>query len=362
MNIGERLKIARETIGYILEQVEEKTGIGVSSLSEFENSKREPKFSQLSKLAEIYHKPIDFFFSEEIPIKEILLWRDKPKLYKETEELFKELCLQYHNLELLTNERKKACLPFAKVDQTISSFEDVKSLALNTHKEFELGSIPNAALKQILEEKYYIKIFYLDFDGSAISTVSPIFGPAILLNRKNKSWRRNYDLAHELFHLLTWNSFRANGSNILTEREGPFADIFASILLLPEAPLLERLRGMVQNNKISFAPAMLDDLAREFGVSFEALLWRIKNIYGLDETKTREYIEKVKMLQLKPRPSDTPDELPERYCALAQRALKQGKLSFLQFAKYMRISYKKAQEYLTEDEDFTDEKISIPVA
>ena len=63
----------------------------------------------------------------------------------------------------------------------------------------------------------------------------------------------------------------------------------------------------------------------------------------------------------KPRKSDKPDTLPERYCDLAQRALRDGKLSTIQFAKYMGISYKKAQEYLTDDEDFKDEKITIPV-
>ena len=34
----------------------------------------------------------------------------------------------------------------------------------------------------------------------------------------------------------------------------------------------------------------------------------------------------------------------------------------MQFSRYMGISYRKAQEYLVDDEDFTDEKISISVA
>ena len=53
MDIGNRLKIARKAIGYKQQKVSELTDIGVSSLSEFENNEREPKFSQLSKLAEI---------------------------------------------------------------------------------------------------------------------------------------------------------------------------------------------------------------------------------------------------------------------------------------------------------------------
>ena len=47
MNIGNRLKIARKTIGYNLEKASEKSGIGQSSISEFENGKREPHIINL---------------------------------------------------------------------------------------------------------------------------------------------------------------------------------------------------------------------------------------------------------------------------------------------------------------------------
>ena len=64
MQIGERLRIAREAIGLTLEQAANESRIGASSLSEFENNKREPKFSYLSKLADIYRRPVEFFFAE----------------------------------------------------------------------------------------------------------------------------------------------------------------------------------------------------------------------------------------------------------------------------------------------------------
>ena len=63
MEIGKRLKKARKDIGYTLKKVASESDIGESSLSDFENSKREPKFYQLSKLAEIYRKPVEFFFA-----------------------------------------------------------------------------------------------------------------------------------------------------------------------------------------------------------------------------------------------------------------------------------------------------------
>jgi hypothetical protein len=91
------------------------------------------------------------------------------------------------------------------------------------------------------------------------------------------------------------------------------------------------------------------------------MVYRIAYLYKLKDTE--KFLAAAKQLAKlhKPRESDKVETLPERYCDLAQRALRDGRLSLMQFAKYMGVSYKKAQEYLTEDEDFTDEKISIPV-
>jgi len=366
MNIGERLKIARKAIGYTQEQVAEKAGISTSAICDFENG-REPKFSQLSKLAEIYHKSVEFFFSETIPAEPILLWRSSPANEtdrKKVEAEFKELCEQYYKLEVLTEELRDVRLPEPDCkDSNGFQFRDACSLAHKTAKEFSLGDIPSSSLKRILEEKYYIKIFHFPFEGSAVSAVDQ-FGRAILLNssESTKEWRRNYDLAHELFHLLTWDVFRKKTEGCTpSSSEEKLANAFASALLMPDESLKDKIRRYSDNaEQITFDK--LDDIAREFGVSLEALLIRLHYIYGKkDESETKRYIEIARRYK-KPRISSTPDKLPERYCALAERALREGKLSLMQFAKFMGIPYKKAQEYLTEDEDFTDEKISISVA
>lgn len=366
MDIGERLKIARTSIGYTLEKAEQESGIGKSSLSEFENSKREPKFSQLSKLAEVYRKTIEFFLTNERPAENVMLWREKPGIKGEkgkTGAEFEQLCEQYRRLEILMDEVKEPKLPAPDITEPEKfDYDQAESFAKRVQRLFRLGDIPVASLKRILEEIYYVKIFYLHFSGSAISTVSEEFGPAILLNAKNKQWRRSYDLAHELFHLLTWDIFRSK-SKVESEYESKLANTFASRLLMPEESIKDRVKASVNNEgQISFD--QLDDIAREFDVSLAALIYRIASIYKFEKKDTTKYINSVEkyLTFLKPRPSYEPNKLPERYCDLAQRALREGKLSLMQFAKYMGISYRKAQEYLTEDEDFTDEKIPISVA
>lgn len=366
MNIGKRLKIARNAIGYTLERVSQDSGIGQSSINEFEHDKREPKFSQLSKLADVYKKKIEFFLTDKPIIEKVMLWRDKPSAKEEkkkTEEEFYQLCERYCDLEILMDEVRQPKLPVSDITEPERfDYDQAELFAKKVQEKFRLGDVPIASLKQILEEMYYIKIFYLDFPGSAISTVSEEFGPAILLNAKNKQWRRSYDLAHELFHLLTWDIFRSK-SKTESEHENKLANAFASRLLMPEESIKERVKESVDDEgRISLD--RLDDIAREFDVSLMALIYRIATIFRLKKEETERYHNAAEkyMKFLKSRQSYEPNKLPERYCDLALRALREGKLSLMQFAKYMGISYRRAEEYLTDDEDFTDEKVSISIA
>lgn len=368
MTLGDRLKLARESIGYKQEQVAEKSGIGISSLSEFENDKREPRFSQLSKLAEVYRRTIDFFLREDSVPEGLMLWRDKPEdlAAKEAEAQFRQYCEQFHRLEQLMGEVRLKSLPAPEVTTADElSFGIVNTFAHNIINELRLGERPALSLQKALEEDYSIKIFHLCFEGSAISVKSEFFGAAILLNKSNhcKAWRRHYDLAHELFHLLTWDLFRKDLKDVPTDREEKLANAFASRLLLPTDSIKPKIDALLSKHK-SLNLQSLDIIAREFGVSLEALLWRLVYLYNVSPDKVLEYIEKSKHLSAEwpARNSDQPDELPERYCSLAIRALRAGRLSLMQFAKYMNMSYRDAQKYLPEEEGASDEEISISVA
>ena len=138
MDIGRRLKIAREAIGYTLKKASQESEIGESSISEFENSKREPKFSQLSKLAEVYRKTIEFFLIDKLPAENQMLWRETPSTYEEmkkTEAEFQQLCEQYRNLEAVMDEIKDTELPELHIKAKEFSYKHAKRLAEKTKKE-----------------------------------------------------------------------------------------------------------------------------------------------------------------------------------------------------------------------------------
>lgn len=62
-----------------LDDVESRTSVGASTLSEFENDKREPRLPQLKELADLYCRATSFFLDDGPLPQEIVLWRQKPK-------------------------------------------------------------------------------------------------------------------------------------------------------------------------------------------------------------------------------------------------------------------------------------------
>ena len=371
MGIADRLSHARSRLGLTLAQVEELTGIGKSSLSEFEHGKREPSLSQLQALAAAYRRSVAFFLAEgEIP-QETVLWREKPvKGCEDIEAKFLRLCEQYYNLEVWSDEVVPLCLvPVAAVRPGSFSYTQAESLAKAVRDQLELGDRPGLSLLSVLEEVCGIKVFHLEFEptGTAASTRSDAFGAAVLLNAGNVRWRRNFDLAHELFHLLTWAVFRAQrgGQTSLAAdpQEEKLANVFASHLLLPAEAVRNAFGAKVRDGKMGFAE--IYDIARQFDVSAEAVLWRLFKLKLLAGTASADDARSIaqRLTEMsatyEERRDAKPPKWPERYQCLAAKALRSGSISIGRFAEYVEISRQAAMRYV--EQEPTDGQ-EVPVA
>lgn len=368
MPVSQRLKNERKRIGLTLSEVAKRTGIGQSSLSEYEAGKREPRVAQLQLLAEVYRRSISFFLTEGEPAPEVVLWRKRPDdaVAADIEGQFLRLCEQYHNLEVWCVERRPCELPVASGIAADFNYREAEKLAYEVRAKLKLGDRPGQSLLPVLEEVCGVKLFHLSFEpsGTAASSVNDAFGAAVLLNAKNVRWRRNFDLAHELFHLLTWNVFRTqdNGDGIVaSEREESLANCFASNLLMPADVTRLAVNDVVKDDKVGF-----DDLfaiARQFDVSVEALLWRIHLLYRCKDEDTRNIIERYQAFApfWEEREKDEPPMRPARFVALAVKALQQGQLSQGRFAEYMGITRREAMS-IAEQEAPTDEEVALPSA
>lgn len=357
MSLGERLRIARQSVGLTLEQVAEKSGLGVSSLSEFETAKREPRLSQLSILGRIYLRSVGYFLSDSPVHQDVVLWRSKPPESEAriVSSRFRELCERFHNLEVWCEEESNHRLPSVPGTPEHLGYPHAEALASHFRKELELGARPGCELLRVLEEVCHVKVFHLEFQptGAAASTISPTFGAAILLNALNSRWRRNFDLAHELFHLLTWNLFRVSskdaGQDSASEHEEKLATCFARNLLMPREAVLEALSG--QNLDGGIPPGAVGALARQFDVSMEAVLWHLQLVLGRSEAETKTDIQALKTASrsYEERTDDRPSKLPRRFEALALRAFLESRMSIGRYAEYVGVSRQQAAKLLEDD-------------
>jgi Zn-dependent peptidase ImmA (M78 family)/DNA-binding XRE family transcriptional regulator len=357
--LGRRLRERREWLNLKQAELADATEIGISSISEFENGKREPTVSQLKRLAAALGTDVAQLLSVEEPQVEAVRWRERPANAERIEARFLKLCRQYRDLERWAGEENPVQL--RKAERFPSNRTEAAALARQVQGEMQLGDRPGLVLRRRLEDDYALKTFNLRVEpsGTAACTAGPEYGFAILLNALNSPARRTFDLAHELFHLLTWD---VTNADIPTETEEKLADCFAATLLLPEGALRDAVDRRVKDQKLSIANVC--ELARDFGVSIDALIWRMHNVYGWsDPEETKARINRARSLAtpysaLTADTSEDTSELPERYKTLAIQALRSGEISTGRFAEYMGLRRWEAMKYA--DEALGDETISLP--
>jgi XRE family transcriptional regulator, fatty acid utilization regulator len=357
--IGKRLRERREQLKMTQSELSGKAGVGISSLSEFENGKREPTLSQLKKLADSLGTDVARFLAPEEARLDAVRWRERPADAELVEARFLKLCRQYRDLEQWAGEEEPVQL--RKPARFPATRSEAAALARQVRGEMQLGDRPGLVLQRKLEDDYALKTFHLRVEpsGTAACTAAPEYGLAVLLNPLNSRARRTFDLAHELFHLLTWNVPVPPSA---ADMEESLADCFASALLLPDSALREAVERRIQNQRMSVAN--LCELARDFSVSIDALIWRLQNVYNWrDPVATRTLIDRARSV-ITPYRAFTADadeaasELPERYKALALQALRSGEISTGRFAEYMGLRRWEAMKFA--DEALGDEGISLP--
>lgn len=373
------LKKERESLDLTLKEVSERLGFNnYQTLSSIEAGERKVKAWEVAKLAEIYGRSIDYFLNLEPPAKEArILWRS-PEVSpqkKIIERQFISICEHYQNLLRILGESDfpKTELKFSIDKHTLltqNAFKYIEDLASNYILILKLGARPACSLSKILEEEMGIKVIFLPMnsDISGGSTIDDKFGMAILINANDAPWRRNFDLAHEFFHIITWGNFTPEeiyvdeaGGKSKVER---LADVFASSLLLPEEDIRKEFEARINNKSVSYLD--LVEIARDFDVSIEALLWRLVNLGLLKKEKIREELEKgiIKDIDRKHRYTDWSEKdkpyLSTKYILLAIKAFHLGKISKGKLAEYVGEKYSSIPSFLKkygydENEDYSIE-------
>ncbi|MHC9538282.1 MAG: ImmA/IrrE family metallo-endopeptidase [Vulcanimicrobiota bacterium] len=259
----------------------------------------------------------------------------------EIDKKIRNSCAQYRFLEELLRTNSYTRFPEEPID-SIRRKCDVDNLAVKISNLLKLGDRPAYSLQKILEFDHGVKILFYPFsEGSAVSLVDPDIGYVIVVNSNEAPWRRNYDIAHELFHLMTWKATVQqcqDKEQCSGEIEGK-AERFASVLLLPEGEVRKEINERIASQG-EITHSDISDIAQSFGISVQALCYRMAHLNFIKWEKAHELAQDKELLQTCRRKRVKEKQAkpePERFYSLAVRCLRKGLISRGRFAEIVEI-------------------------
>jgi Zn-dependent peptidase ImmA (M78 family)/DNA-binding XRE family transcriptional regulator len=171
-----------------------------------------------------------------------------------------------------------------------SSFEDAMAAGERFAAEFGLGEVPARPLSEVMERQLGILVLMVDaFKGISGAACRLPELDAVVINRHEIAGRRYFDLAHELFHMLTWDAMPPEhveeASETSRNRVEQLANNFASAVLMPVA-VVDRFgdwSAVIERE----LPARLNAAADQLEVTASALKWRLAALDRISQTAAR---------------------------------------------------------------------------
>lgn len=178
-----------------------------------------------------------------------------------------------------------------------SSYEDAMAAGERFAADFKLGDVPAAGLAAAMERDLGILVLMVDavtgISGAACRLPEI---DAVLINRQEVAGRRHFDLGHELFHILTWETMPPEHSEAAVEtsknRVEQLANNFASALLMPAA-VLDGMRVDWDGIPQGKLPGYLNDAAAALQVTATALKWRLVALGRLKHAAAKAVPDKL---------------------------------------------------------------------
>lgn len=326
--IGQRLRFAREGRQMTQESAAAALGLQRSAISLMESGQRQVSTLELTRLAELYERAIEWFVNPRIPMQQedpvVTLFRAEPGLQSEVVQAHASRCLlllrEGASLRRLVGRRSSASLPRYElpsprtVGQAIAQGQLV---AEQERRRLDLGKAPVRNVPETLaHQNVWTAALPLPDEISGIFLSSPDFGMAILANLTQWPARRRFSYLHEYGHALMDRDAPATVTSVHNAKTRPEqrANAFAAAFLMPaegardflhalgkgrgarqeeaamdavtEAGIWGTLRSPGRSQNVTYADAAL--LARHFGASYAAAVWRLRglNLVSVEHTQT----------------------------------------------------------------------------
>ena len=227
-----------------------------------------------------------------------------------------------------------------KLNRT-SSFEDAMDAGERFAKEFKLGDVPASRLAGAMENKIGILVLMVDaLEGISGAACRLPDLDAVLVNRREVAGRRNFDLAHELFHILTWDvmppEYAEEAAEFSRNRIEQLANNFASAVLMP-AKILGRFATWPELSGGALL-AQIKSTAEALQVTASALKWRLVALGELTLAAAKAISDSVLRGKARSSKAALPPLFSRKFMEVLAAALQAGNISARRAAGLLELS------------------------
>lgn len=373
MFYGEELSSLRKLNGLSRKELADKLNITEQAVWQYENGLMLPRIEILNQLRGLFNVETKYFFSPSNLIDKVseerIAYRAKDRESRKKTKLeltflnYVDYYINYFEQNLLLPQEsiiaiRKECLRMLK-ESNLERNELIKVIATFARRKLALND--NKNLMYILERSgIYILEKNLGAQIDAYSTVTNDGRLYIILGTFKKSAvRRNFDLAHELGHLL----LHANiDMDILAATELKViekeADLFASIFLLPETEFTNDFLALKRKSN----PDYYIELKRKYLVSIAALEMRAYGLNLITYQENRYFwgqLTKKGYRQIEPLDNELPPIRPGKVRSLLKFVLDKKVVNLDEMLSQSNLLPKFLIKLFSLDNDFFDQYLEV---
>jgi Zn-dependent peptidase ImmA (M78 family)/transcriptional regulator with XRE-family HTH domain len=352
--IGTRIKALREEKGLSQDDLARMFGFkDRQTVSAIETGERRVSAEELLTAVAKLGASLDYFTDPFLLAGDgKFSWRRHPRVGLETVKAFERVAGRWIAADRTLAGQVGKPAPILRQSLKLtskSSFEEAMEAGERFTADFKLAPVPAEKLPEVMERKLGILVLMVDAsDGVSGAACRLPDLDAVLINRHEVAGRRNFDLAHELFHILTWDTMPPEYLEEATEyskiRVEQLANNFASALLMPQASLKNYERASTKANIISWLNATADKLQ----VTATALKWRLVALGWLDDARAKEISDEALRYNGRSAPtSDAPPLFSKSFMEVLGQAINEGRISARRAANLLDLKIEDLAELFT---------------
>ena len=355
VELGRRLRIARETAGITQAHAAACIEVARTTLVAMEKGQRAARTSELLPLAKLYDTSVNALLRRESLYVDLMpRFRKLPTCKEEASDKAARLLETLVQAEVELENLLGVVRPRNYPEQRPLLPGDVRTQAENDATELRhklgLGLAPVHDMISLLELDIGIRVYIRPIDSSlsGLFAYDEQVGACMLLNASHPRERRAQSAAHELGHFVSSRQapevlYRGDQEN---SREERYANTFARAFLTPARTVMQRFQDITQGaSHLTRRHVIL--LAYAFGVSLEAMVRRLEEL-GLTKKGTWNWFKEnggITYEQAKQvlgeaavhHDTDTTNPTTLRLSLLAAEAWRQELLSEGQLARLLRL-------------------------